>query len=1091
MGGEITYSCVGSNQFVFELVFYRDCNGAEVNIVSENLRVWNHPSVQNINLLYVSREDISPFCTSVVGGPVPLECGIGSAGGNGIGAIEKITYRSIPVTLNGIPPVEGWIFTYENFSRSSAITNLNSPSSYGITLAAKMFAVPGGDGSACSDSSPKFLQAPNFVSCAGSPYTYNMNAVDPDLDSLVFDFGIPYNYFPDATAYNPPLEPNPVPFESGFSQSNPTPDISFDAANVPADIDPLTGELTFLVNNIGNYVVKITVKSFRAGILISEVEREMQLVVNACSPNNSPIIDPPFSSNLFDTTIIAGEPVNFNLLASDYDLLQDGSNQSVILTASGPMFGTNFTQNTGCEIEPCAQLNNSLPIQANSSVAVDFTWQTTCDHLVNQYGIVADVVPYSFVFKVQDDFCQVPKVSYATVTIKVKNPGIIPETQISCIQTNQDGSIDVSWTPVSDVNQSFAAYNISSLQGLNNVENSISTSSTNFPAINSVNNFFIGVQSGCDGNVIQYSDTLKNIYLDLINPANGTAVLQWNAPYNASFMDSNLYYYIYREYPIGNTILIDSVLYGNNQYMDTIDICNALIGYQIVLPNGNCSFTSNIASDDFEDLITPEIPFIYAAGSDTSNLNNTLISWNLNSQEDTYGYIVYTFDENGFLFELDTVWGWENTYYSYPNDLSQNSYSYSVAAFDSCFTDATPPTYQTSAKAYINSTMLLESNILMCEKQVELNWTPYSGRNPDSYSVWSLSNGTWTNHVTVNDTLAVVDVVNGDTYCFLVAANFSDGTSAFSASNCFEVPNPSSPSFHYLRVSSVENQKVILKDFIDASVGVSAIVFERRKYLNGPYKVIGQVNVNGNENAFIDEDVDVDAFSYQYRAKYIDSCGIIHDVYSNINRTILVEGSSKEYNLENSISWNRYEGFDSGVQEYRIYRTLNGVFNEAPIATIANNNDNDEFYFFDEQLDNIVSNIESGELYDYTNGAICYKIEAYEQSENSFGYRDSAFSNELCLNYKPLVFIPNAFTPNGINPIFIPVITNVSEENYEFSILNRWGQEFFTTRNILEGWNGTIQGVQNAPNDVYVYLLRFEDQNGNKYFKKGMLTLLR
>ncbi len=79
MGGEITYSCVGSNQFVFELVFYRDCNGAEVNIVSENLRVWNHPSVQNINLLYVSREDISPFCTSVVGGPVPLECGIGSA----------------------------------------------------------------------------------------------------------------------------------------------------------------------------------------------------------------------------------------------------------------------------------------------------------------------------------------------------------------------------------------------------------------------------------------------------------------------------------------------------------------------------------------------------------------------------------------------------------------------------------------------------------------------------------------------------------------------------------------------------------------------------------------------------------------------------------------------------------------------------------------------------------------------------------------------------------------------------------------------------------------------------------------------------
>jgi hypothetical protein len=119
MGGEITYTCVGGNSFVFELVFYRDCNGAEINMVSENIRVWNHPTVTTINLPFVSRTDISPFCNQVSGGPSPFECGTGSAGGNGIGAIEKIIYRSLPVSLVGIPQVEfvSFLFYFRIFDR--------------------------------------------------------------------------------------------------------------------------------------------------------------------------------------------------------------------------------------------------------------------------------------------------------------------------------------------------------------------------------------------------------------------------------------------------------------------------------------------------------------------------------------------------------------------------------------------------------------------------------------------------------------------------------------------------------------------------------------------------------------------------------------------------------------------------------------------------------------------------------------------------------------------------------------------------------------------------------------------------------------
>ena len=58
MGGEITWKCSGNNSYIFELIFYRDCNGAEINTASEALRVWNHPTLTTLNLAYISREDI-------------------------------------------------------------------------------------------------------------------------------------------------------------------------------------------------------------------------------------------------------------------------------------------------------------------------------------------------------------------------------------------------------------------------------------------------------------------------------------------------------------------------------------------------------------------------------------------------------------------------------------------------------------------------------------------------------------------------------------------------------------------------------------------------------------------------------------------------------------------------------------------------------------------------------------------------------------------------------------------------------------------------------------------------------------------------
>lgn len=1072
MGGEITWECQGGS-YVFQLVFFRDCNGAEVNTVSENIRVWNHPTVTSITLGFVSRTDISPTCTPVTGSPSPLDCGIGNGGGNGIGAIEKVVYRSAPIVLAGTPGANGWIFTYENFSRSNNLTNINNPSNYGITLAAKMFSIPGSTGG-CIDNSPTFLQEPYFVSCAGNPFQYNMNAVDPDLDSLSISFGIPYNNFPTGI-YDPPNNPGPVPFEPGFSFNSPTPGTALNASNVPAQIDPSSGELTFTSFNTGNYVVKAIVRSYRNGVLISEVEREMQLIVLPCdASNNAPVINAPFGGGLFETTINAGTLINFTLSSTDVELLQDGSPQSNLLSASGPMFGTGFTASAGCDVAPCATLSSAPILIGSQGVSVDFSWQTSCDHLIGADGNALDLIPYHFVFRVQDDYCQVPKVSYATVTINVVNPGVINAPAINCIQADNAGNVTITWDAVSDPSSTFIEYQIHSVQnGLIATIPLITANSYTIPAVIAQNDYFIAVSSGCNGNTLRYSDTISNIFLELNNPSNGTAILQWNDPVDPALTSMNDYYQIMREYPAGVWTIIDSVPYGTNTYKDTIDICEAFLNYQIILQNDPCNFTSNIEGDDFEDMLTPDIPVISSVSVDTLT-GNINLSWNQNSQPDTYGYVVYTFDENGFIYELDTVWGIANT--SYIHDIDVNGpLTYSVAAFDSCWTPAIPPTYQTSAKANVHTTMFVQIELDICNYEVTLSWTPYEGwNNLNAYEVWGRILGeSWVLMGTTTNNQLTVSVEGLKDYCFFVKAVSDNGAISFSNISCLSIVAPLEPDYHYLQVASIENGVVELKHLVEAASGIQAILFEKMDK-NGVFQPLIQLPVVTDVVQFTDTDVDVFSYSYTYRARVIDSCGR-PGTTSNNAKTILLTILKDDVGLQNYLNWNAYTDFDGAILGYNIYRGIDSVFSAAPIATVGP----DQQSFVDD-LNSVT----------FT-GKVCYYVEAIEGS-NRYNDPQISKSNVACEVFEPLIYIPNAFTPDGFNPCFFPEITNFDPEDYRFVIFDRWGQEIFHSTVFGDKWCGLIGNTNEmAETATYVYMISLKDGNGNEIVKRGHVTLLK
>ena len=61
VGGEITWECLGNGQFQFQLKLFRDCSGQSPNN-SEQLKVFNHPSISQIQVDLVQSNDLSPTC---------------------------------------------------------------------------------------------------------------------------------------------------------------------------------------------------------------------------------------------------------------------------------------------------------------------------------------------------------------------------------------------------------------------------------------------------------------------------------------------------------------------------------------------------------------------------------------------------------------------------------------------------------------------------------------------------------------------------------------------------------------------------------------------------------------------------------------------------------------------------------------------------------------------------------------------------------------------------------------------------------------------------------------------------------------------
>ncbi|MDX9751480.1 MAG: gliding motility-associated C-terminal domain-containing protein [Flavobacteriales bacterium] len=74
----------------------------------------------------------------------------------------------------------------------------------------------------------------------------------------------------------------------------------------------------------------------------------------------------------------------------------------------------------------------------------------------------------------------------------------------------------------------------------------------------------------------------------------------------------------------------------------------------------------------------------------------------------------------------------------------------------------------------------------------------------------------------------------------------------------------------------------------------------------------------------------------------------------------------------------------------------------------------------------------------------------------------------------PQISVPTAFTPDGdgLNEVFMPVLSGVDPAHYTFLVADRWGRTVFRTTDLHTGWDGRSQGSGEALNNgVYVWQL--------------------
>ena len=595
--------------------------------------------------------------------------------------------------------------------------------------------------------------------------------------------------------------------------------------------------------------------------------------------------------------------------------------------------------------------------------------------------------------------------------------------------------------------------------------------------------FFIKTIYGQTNSQINYSDTISSIAFDLVNLYDGTVSLSWQHPFDIELIESSSFYVVEKSFPNTSTVPIWEVVANlskdSTSYLDHIGVCASNINYRVKLVTENCEFISNIDGGFIEDQQAPDSPVLLNVTTDTST-NYLNINWLPSVAEDVSAYIIFKFF-SGFWNPIDTVYGYQNTFYTDTNIVSFRNeiVKYAIAAMDSC-SFGSPPQNNTSSAGLEHQNIVLTNNYEKCSGEIILNWNEYVNfpRGLGYYEIYYKNDiVSWT----LLDTTKLLEYSHtieqkNLNYSFIVKAIDSLNIhSSISNQLSFYASQAAVPQFSYISSVNVSGDSIILTYDSENNIGIKKVNIYRSDDNGTTYE-----NIFSKINPIFpiiynDLSVAPHKKSYLYIASVIDSCN--HEVgFSNLGSSILLENDGDGVWI-NNIKWNPYLKWQFGVESYEI---------------ILNNNTNSSFQTIAnlDSSNNVFShNFQSTINYPF-DGRQCYKVRANEII-NDFGDKNQSISNELCIQSNPLIYAPNAINVKGLNNSWKPIINMVDFSEVKISIYNRNGELIFSMFNHYDSWSGLNQITGSlAASGIYVYVIELRNGTDQIFTKKGHITVL-
>lgn len=1033
VGGEIFYDSLGNNQYKITLKIYRDCAASGPNVATD----FDNP----LRLGVFSNGSVIEFkdLTSFVSVDVPINSPDPCITIPTNLCVKQGTYTTI-LTLP--PRVGGYDITYQRCCRNATISNLSTPNSQGMT---NSIHIPGSETGNADNNSPRFTSFPPPFLCANTPFTFNHAATDPDGDVLVYSLCQP-NIGADQ------LDPAPLPdappyggvsYNGGFSSGFPI------ASNPAIAINSSTGQLTLTPTQLGQFVVGICVSEFRNGVLLSTNKRDFQFNVVSCNNVIASIPNQTIFCNGYQVDFTSTGSINAATFQWDFGVT---SLTTDVSTAPNPTY---FYPDSGV-------YNVRLIAISATGACRDTSFSTFRVYPLLEPNFVQPdslcLAGNSFNFNAAGSFT-----NDATFLWRFGNgANIVNSTQ------KNNANIFYNTTGTKIVSLTISQYGCTE-------------TTTKTMEIFSMPEAIIGNPlNSCTG----LANQLQNLSIGAIR-------YFWEFGVTFSLSDTSSLFQPNITYPDSGIYNVRLIAINADGCRDTVfkpTQVYHLPNPDFVVPPQQCVLGNNYSFVGLGNKVYPTSLFTWSfqdASPVTSNVKNPTgirfnsagiknVTFTVNQKGCTVSKTkqveLVSMPDAGISDITQYCVGLNVDFANTSSNATSYEWDFGITTLTTDVSSLVNPSYQyPDSGKYLVTLVAINQNV--CRDTIK-----------KLFYVFPLLQAFFEKPEN--------DCIDDNSYSFLGKGvygttatyewNFTDAQPQMST-----LINPQNIVFQSPGIKPVKliyRENGCVKTHIDTAYLFKTPIAE----FTSPTKICSPFEVQFENKSFAET-----------RMKYLWDFG--DGTTDTIMNPLHVFPDSGYYDISLTVTT------DSGciakvseIKERYVFTEYTPIAN-FEVLSIDTINYRPVFQFIDKSKFAVNCMLELGNGIDTTDCNMTnyqYPIDGEyivkQIVTNSLGCKDEII---VLVDSKPelLIYIPNAFTPNGDgkNEAFLPKCSNETE--FEMEIFNRWGQRIYNSTNSRKGWKGTVNDVDAdlAPQGVYVYKIKIRDYQKKLYTYTGSVSLIR